>query len=314
MEDLPDFSDLIPPAESSGSDAALVRLRAAVTAERRRVRREWFFVRSVLVGTVIFAVWSIAPTGRPGDTLPLVGLAEATAQLRSPTMAPGDEWYVREERSQWIAVSDLADEASPEPTEVTVQVDTVAETWVDVSASTARQRLVSQIASLAPDDQAAVELVARSEALNLGRFETDEVEVGYPAVHPMWRAGPDAVLGELLDAAGHSGDVRLDRLSVLQTVSQLMQQHGSDPGKRSTLLLTIARIPGIEVEVIEPVLSVRYQYVVGDVAQEVDYRFDRKSGALVGESITTLATPTSPGIVLSQSQYEARMAINEPGP
>lgn len=307
MEDLPELSDLIPPEGSSGIDAARRRLRAAAAAERRRVRREWFFVRSVLVGTMIFAVWSIAPTGQLGDTLPLVGLAEATAQLRSPSLEPGAEWYVREERSEWISLTDLA---VGDPTEVTVQVDTVAETWVDVTASTVRQRLVSEIAAMAPDDQAAIELVQRSEGLNIGRFETDD-EVRYPAVHPMWGSGPDEVLAELTAAVGSSGDVRLDRLAVLQTVSDLMQQHGSDPAKRSVLLLTIARIPGIEVDVTERAVSVRYEYVVGAVAQEVNFRFDRTNGALVGESITTLATPTSQGFVLSESRFEARPASKE---
>jgi hypothetical protein len=309
MDDLPDFppdlGQLIPPDERPGVVRARHRLRSAMVAERRRARREWFVVRSVLVGTVIFAVWAIAP-GRPGGgDLPLVGLAEATAALPATEMGPGDEWYVREERSQRILLTDRAQTA---PAEVEVIVGTVAETWVDIEASTVRQRLVSKVESLSPDDRAALDLVEQSEGLPLGRLETEPVEVAYPRVHPMWAEGPEAVLSELTVAAGESGDVRLERLSVLKMAAILMQQHGSDPAKRGIVLLAIASIPGIEVETGD-VLTVRYQYVVGDVAQEVRYDFDRTDGSLVGESISTLATPTSPGILLSQSQFESRLAI-----
>jgi hypothetical protein len=311
MDDLPDFppdlGQLSPPDVASGAVAARHRLRTAMAAERRRVRREWFLVRSLLVGTVIFAVWSIAPSRPGGGELPLVGLAEATAALQAPQVGPGDEWYVREQRSQRILVTDRA---QAQPTEVEVMVSTVAETWVDIPASTVRQRVVSRIESLAPDDRAAMDLVEQSGSLPLGRFETDTVEVAYPGVHPMWAEGPEAVLAELTMAAGERHDVRLERLAVLKSAAILMQQHGADPVKRGIVLLAIASIPGIEVDMGD-VLTVRYQYVVGDVAQEVRYDFDRSNGSLVGESISSLATPTSPGILLSQSQYEARLAIDE---
>lgn len=305
-DSLPDFGQLIPPEHAAGTDQARRRLHTAMVAERRRVRREWFLVRSLLVGSVIFSVVSIAPGGPGGDDLPLVGLAEATAALQAPEVGPDDEWYVREQRSERIL---LTDRAQAEPAEVEVMVRTITETWVDIEASTVRQRLVSQVESLSPDDRAAMELVEQSESLPLGRFETEPVEVAYPGVHPMWVEGPEAVLSELTVAAGDSGDVRLERLSVLKTAAILLQQHGSDPAKRGIVLLTIASIPGIEVDMGD-VLTVRYQYVVGDVAQEVRYDFDRTDGSLVGESISTLATPTSPGIILSQSQYEARLAID----
>ncbi len=311
MDDHPDLPfelrRLIPSDQPVGADQARQRLRTAVTAERRRVRREWFLVRSLLVGTVIFAVWSIAPGGPGVDHLPLVGLAEATAALPVPDVGPDDEWYVREERSQRIL---LTDRSPTEHTEVEVIVNTVAETWVDMAASTVRQRLVSQVGSLSPDDQAALDLVERSEKLTVGRFETEAVEVAYPGVHPMWDGGAEAVLSELTRAAGQTGDIRLERLSVLKAAAILMQQHGSDPAKRGIVLMAIASIPGIQVDMGDA-LSVRYQYVVGDVAQEVRYDFDRADGSLVGESISTMATPTAPAILLSQSQYEARLAIDE---
>jgi hypothetical protein len=311
MDDLPEspreLGDLIPSDHGSGAERARQRLRTAMVAERRRVRVEWFLVRSLLVGTVIFSAWAIAPGGPGGGDLPLVGLAEATAALQAPEMGPNDEWYVREERSQRIL---LIDRARVEPTEVEVMVSTVAETWVDASASTVRQRLVSQVASLSPDDREAMELVEQSQSLPLGRFESEPADVAYPGVHPMWAQGPEAVLSELTEAAGANGDVRLERLAVLKAATTLMQQHGADPVKRGIILLTISSIPGIEVD-LGDVLSVRYQYVVGDVAQEVRYDFDRATGSLVGESISTLATPTSEAILLSRSQYEARLAIDE---
>ncbi|MGF1667492.1 MAG: hypothetical protein ACFCVC_14625 [Acidimicrobiia bacterium] len=311
MDDLPEspreLGHLIPPDHGPGADRARQRLRTAMVAERRRVRREWFLVRSLLVGMAIFSVWTIAPGGSGGGDRPLVGLAEATAALQPPEMGPDDEWYVREERSQRIL---LIDRARVEPTEVEVVVSTVAETWVNATASTVRQRLVSQIESLSPDDRAAMDLVEQSQTLPLGRFETEPAEVAYPGVHPMWAGGPEAVLAELTRAAGDHGDVRLQRLAVLKAAATLMQQHGADPVKRGIVLLTIASIPGIEVDMGD-LLSVRYQYVVGDVAQEVRYDFDRTDGSLVGESISTLATPTSDAILLSRSQYEARLAIDE---
>jgi hypothetical protein len=309
MDDFTDFEHLIPPEESTGATFARHRLRAAVTAERRRARREWFFVRSVLVGTVIFTVWSIAQTTPNTHDVPLVGLAEATAQLVPPEIGPGDEWYVREERSEWVS---LSDRSVPSPTDVSVLVSTVAETWIDPGASTIRQSTVSQVESLSPDDRRARELVERSEQLPIGRFESDPVEITYPGVHPIWSGGAESVLAELASLAGENDDVRLDRLAILKSASDMMQMHGSDPVKRATLLLAIARIPGIEVDLVEELLSVRFRYANGDLAQEVRYDFDRTDGALVGESIVTLATPTSPEFVLSHSKFEAGLAVDEP--
>jgi hypothetical protein len=138
-----------------------------------------------------------------------------------------------------------------------------------------------------------------------------ESRVAYANDHPMWSEGAPGVYAELESAVEPSDDIRMDRLQILSLAVELMQRHGVDPTKRSILLLTIARIPGIEVERTDNVVQVRYQYVIGDVAHEVRYDFDRTDGALVGKSIATLATPTSESIVLSQSRYEARLAINE---
>jgi hypothetical protein len=308
MDELPDFDDLIPPGSVTGADAARHRLRGAVVAERRRVRREWFLVRSVLVGTVIFVVWAIAPTSSNRSDLPLVGLAEATAKLPAPIPSADEDWYVREERSEWI---NLSDRTASEPREVTVRVDTVSETWVDLSASTIRRTSVSKLDALAPEDAETLALIEASEQIDVGRFESDPVEINYPGVHPMWAGGADAVYGELARAAGESGDIRLDRLSMLRSAAVLMHHHGAEPSKRSVILLAISRIPGIEVEYRSGLLAVVYQYVQGDIAYELRFDFDRTSGVLVGESIATLATPTAPGILLSQSRYEARLAIDE---
>lgn len=309
MDDFSDFGDLTPthptPLDVAGARG---RLRSAVVAERRRLRRRWFLVRSVLVGTVVFTVWSIAPTTTNSSDLPLIGLAQATARLGPMEVAPGEHWYVREERSEWIS---LTDATNSEPLDVTVRVDTVAETWVDLESSTVRQTRVSQVESLAPDDRQALELLEASEQIDLGRFESEPVEINYPGVHPMWAGGVDEVYAELERQAGSSGDIRLDRVSILRSAAILMQQHGADPAKRSALLLAISRIPGIEVEATGRILTVRYQYVKGSVAHEIRYDFDQLRGELVGESVSTLATPTAPAILLSQSRYEARLAIDE---
>ncbi len=258
----------------------------------------------------MFVVWSIAPATPTDAELPLIGLAQATARLAPPQLDPGEQWYVREVRAERRSIMD---NSSVTPEDIAVMVNTVAETWVDVSTSTMHRVTISHVEVIAPEDRAAFErMQAEDQLANVGRIEEEPVEIAYPGVHPMWAGGPDAVYAELSSSVGTSDDVRLDRLAILRAAADLMQHHGVDPAKRSTLLLTIARIPGIDVDTIDGAVRVGYQYVLGDVAHEVRYDFDPRSGALVGESIATLATPTSPGIVLSESRYEARLEVNAP--
>lgn len=312
MDDLSDLVRALTPGPDGVDKRARSRLRDAFGAERRRVRREWFLVRAVSVGMVMFIVWSIAPATPTDEELPLIGLAQATAQLVPPEVNPGEQWYVRETRNERMSI---VDHTGPVPEDITIVVNTVEETWVDLTAATMQRTSVSHMEVLSPEDREAFERMQRQEQLAApGRIEEEPVEIAYPGVHPMWSAGPEAVYEELSAAAGASGDVRLDRLAVLKTAAGLMQHHGVDPTKRSTLLLTIAKIPGIEVESADGVVAVRYQYVQGDVAHELRFDFDMASGTLVGESVATLATPTSPSIVLSESRYEARLEINSPSP
>jgi hypothetical protein len=309
MDDFPDFVRDLTPTTDSADPVARTRLREAFGAERRRFRREWFFVRAVAVGVVMFLVWSIAPATPTGNETPLIGLARATAQLPAPQPASGEQWYVIEHRQERMS---FLDSTQDEPEDITVVVSTVAETWVDLSDDTAFSRAaVSEMYPLSPDDQEALE---RFQANNPDMTQPVEAEstVVYSNAHPMWSEGASAVYAELSRAVEPSDDIRMDRLQILSLAAELMQRHGVDPAKRSTLLLTIARIPGIEVERTDHLVQVRYQYVVGDVAHEVRYDFDRTDGSLVGKSITTLATPTSESILLSQSRYEARQAVGGP--
>jgi hypothetical protein len=288
--------------------AARARLREAFGAERRRFRREWFLVRAISVGVVMFLVWSIAPATPTANDIPLIGLAQATAQLQAPEPADGEQWYIREYRQERMSI---LDSSGDEQADITVVVNTLSETWVDLSHETTYSRsAVSEMQALSPGDREALE---RFQAHNPDLTKPVEAEstIAYANDHPMWAGGAPAVYAELERAVEASDDIRIDRLQILSRSAELMQRHGVDPTKRSILLLTIARIPGIEVERTDDVVQVRYQYVVGDVAHEVRYDFDRTDGSLVGKSIVTLATPTSESIVLSQSRYEARLAIND---
>jgi hypothetical protein len=90
-----------------------------------------------------------------------------------------------------------------------------------------------------------------------------------------------------------------------------MQHHGLDPAKRSVLLMTIARIPGIDVETGHIAVTVRYRYVVNNIASEARYDFDRATGNLVGRSVAALATATAPEVLLSESSFESRLEFND---
>ena len=309
MDDFPDFIRALTPSTDAVDVAARSRLRDAFGAERRRVRREWFLVRAISVGVVMFVVLSIAPATPTDDELPLIGLAHATAQLAAPQPAAGEQWYVREERAERRSIRDNSADA---PDDIAVVVRTVSETWIDLTDETLERSIVMFTEVLSPEDRVAFERIQRQNPELFSQVDSEESsKIAYSNSHPMWAGGATAVYSELERAVGPSDDIRMDRLAILGLTADLMQRHGVDPHKRSILLLTIARIPGIEVESVEGVVQVRYQYVVGDVAHEVRYNFDRTDGALVGESIATLATPTSDSMVLSKSQYEARLAIND---
>ena len=307
MDDFSDFDRILPVAPPDSVARTRARLRDAYGRERRRRRREWFFVRAVAVGVVIFTVWSISPATPTDSDLPLVGLAQATAQLARPTVDSGQQWYIREVRSERRSI---VDRTGVLPNDITFMVNTVAETWVDPETEVVRRSSSSHIELLSPDDQVAYERLHGQESIGLERIEDEPIEIAYPGVHPVWSQPPSVVYDELASGVGSQDDIRLERLEVLKAATRLIQYHGIDPAKRSTLLYTIAEIPGIEVDRSLESVSVRYQYVVKDVAQEIRFDFDPGDGRLLGESITTLATPTSPEIVLSQSRYEARLEID----
>lgn len=308
MPDFPDFVRDLTPTTDSVDPAARARLRDAFGAERRRVRREWFLVRAISVGVVMFLVWSIAPATPTDDELPLIGLAQATAQLAAPQPAAGEHWYVREERAERMSIRD---NTGDDPTDITVMVNTVAETWVDLDEETLVQSSTSDMVVLSPEDQVALNRYLERNPDALPEVQRQESPVDYSRNHPMWSGGAPAVYQELAAATADSDDIRMNRLAMLGLAADLMQRHGVDPTKRSVLLLTIARIPGIDVDSADGQVQVRYQYVVGDVAHEVRYDFDRSNGGLVGKSIATLATPTADSVVLSQSRYESRLAMIE---
>lgn len=308
MDDFPDLVRDLTPTADSVDPLARARLRDAFGAERRRVRREWFLVRAVSVGVVMFLVWSIAPATPTDDQLPLIGLAQATAQLPAPEPAAGEQWYVREEREERMSIVDNTGEAA---SDIAIMVNTVSETWVDLSSEAVSRSSVSVSDVISPQDRDAFERLQEQNPEVFERVDHEDSQIMYSSDDAMWSGGANAVYAELERAAGKSDDIRMDRLTMLGLASNLMQRHGVDPTKRSLLLLTIARIPGIEVESADGVVQVRYQYVVGDIAHEVRYDFDSGTGALAGKSIATMATPTSESIVLSRSRYEARLAIND---
>lgn len=309
MDDFPDLVRRLTPNPDKVDPDARARLRDAFAHERRRSRRDWFFVRALSVGVVLFVVWSIAPATPTDEELPLIGLAQATAQLAAPEPSPGEQWYVREERADRMSI---VDNTGDTPGEIALMVHTVEETWVDLEDETVQRSSASDVEVVSSDDE---ETFARLKEGNPGVVppqppaEERTVDTGFSTTISVWSGGADAMYEAIHRAVGVREDIRMKRLAMLDVAAELMQRHGAYPSRRATLLLTIARIPGIEVEVAERQVRVRYQYVVGDVAREVRYDFDRATGALVGRAVATLATPTSPSLVASESRYESRLAV-----
>jgi hypothetical protein len=303
MSSTPDFRDIVPAAFESDPSGARARLRDAMGFERARVRRRWFALRAIASGLVLFIVWSIAPATPTDDELPLIGLAEAVASMPAPDLSAGDAWYVRSDRVERKSFTTDQDGASRQGT---VLVHSVHETWVQPDNRAYQRSAVSNIEFPTVADQAGYEALRASEQYTIGRVREEPIELDPSVSDFAWAEGPAAVLEEVSVRFEGAGDVRMGRVGTLKALATLMQYHGSDPAKRRTVLLAIAMIPGIDVDRDRGVVSVAYEYVVGDVAQEVRFGFDESNGQLVIQTVSALATPTSPAVQLMVAQFEAR--------
>jgi hypothetical protein len=309
MSDLSDFEfdDLAQVPEEARSEAR-VRLFDAMERERRRVRRAGFALRALASGLVLFVAWSIAPAVPHEEQVPLVGLASAVAELPSPEIGPGQAWYVRANREDRIA---MISSAGGEDVVVTVIVSTVEETWVRPDSRGVKRSKVSEVGFPTERDRSEFERLGLEKQLALDEAERVPGPPDYSEHDPMWDGGPEAIVAAVTRVVAPTSDVRSQRIEVLRSLTTLMQIRGSDPKRRSALLLAIDRIPGIQIGTDEAGITVSYRYVVNDVAEESRFTFDHASGQLVSEEVVTLATPTTPGTTLSTARYEAYPAALE---
>jgi hypothetical protein len=257
---------------------------------------------------VLFTVWSIAPATPTDAELPLVGLAQATASAQAPVLGPDQSWYVR---AEILERQSLAVEADARAATATVLVSSVQETWIEPGSDGIRRTTVSSIEFPTAADQRAYDVIRAAGGIEVGGVREEPIALAFPGVDPVWREGPEALLQAISDRVGASEDIRLERVAVLRALADQMQFHGADPAKRRTVLLAIAMIPGIDVTRTSDNVAVEYQYLVGDTAQKVQLAFDGSSGELIAERVSTLPTPTVPGVDLRQTAYESGPASAE---
>lgn len=303
-----DLRGLVPGAPSTDVGAARSRLRDAMAEERRRRRSDAFLLRAAVVGVVLFTVWSIAPATPTDAELPLIGLAEATARAPAPVLGPDQAWYVR---AEILERQSLAGESGGQEAVATVLVSSIEETWVETGSEVIRRTTVSNIDFPTEGDRRAYQVIAGVGGIEVGGVREEPIALAFPGVDPVWRRGPDALLTAITERVGASEDVRLQRVAVLRALADQMQFHGADLGKRRTVLLAIALIPGIEVTRTPDHVAVAYDYLVGDTAQKIQLAFDGETGELVAERVSTLPTPSVPGVDLRRTSFESGPASAE---
>lgn len=295
-----EFDDLVGPDVGIGADAADAarsRLRTAIRSEVSARRRAGFVFRSAAMGVVIFLIWAIAPSSPSEDQMPLLGLAAATAQRAAG--APANVlWYSKANTLERVDLLNEGDGFS-------VMKHSVREQWTGPGAASGYERLT--VADLSfPSDEDATLFAAFDGELGFeeGAVEVESFDPTERWIDPMWAGGPAAIERRLAMLAGHSDDLRLDRVRMLEAATDLMREFGADPARQSLLLYTIAGFPGIEVERDDGMVQVVYRYVYDAVAREMRLEFDAGTGLLVRESVSTMPYGNHPAVLLSDTQYE----------